>query len=330
MEKLFNLPKISFIVVSHNFEAYILDCLNSIKKQSYENIEIIVVDDVSTDNTVQIIEDFIKNNQSIPVNFIKNTENIGQLASFLRGLSHARGEFVSQIDGDDVLFDDYALTHIETHLNTSVALTSCQHADIDENNTLHSFESVDCPNQKKTGFKLFAKSAGDIQLQCFPKKEITEDIDVKVLLNNKYNFATWHWAPTSSGVMRKSTCDLLLRIKNPEKIKITADKFVFSFMHLIGSSAVIYKPLYAYRKHKSNYSLANPVMGSFRYLKTDTQKNYIRNNKLIRQTMLKFILDNYDYFVEKFNKANVRLIIKKIVFSFDFFTLKSAIKSLFI
>lgn len=328
MENLFNLPKISFVVVSHNFEAYILDCLNSIKNQSYKNFEIVVVDDVSSDNTIQIIEDFIKNNQSIPIKFIKNTENVGQLASFLRGLSLVSGEFVSQIDGDDVLFEDYALVHIEAHLNTSVALTSCQHVDIDENNTLHSFESIDCPNQKKTGFKLFAENTCDIMCQCFPPKE--SDIDVKILPNDKYNFATWHWAPTSSGVMRKSTCELLLKIKNPEKINITADKFIFSFMHLIGSSAVIYKPLYAYRKHKSNYSLANPVMGSFRYLKTNTQKNYIRNNKLIRQTMLKFLLANYDYFVEKFNKANVRLIIKKIIFSFDFPTIKSAIKSLFI
>lgn len=329
MEKLFNLPKISFIVVVHNFEEYILDCLNSIKNQSYKNIELIVVDDDSLDRTHEVIEDFIKNND-IEVKFIKNKKNRGQLTSFLEGLTQATGEFVAQIDGDDVLLEDYALCHIEAHLKTSVALTSCQHIDIDENNTLHSFESVDCPHKAEQGFNLSAKNAVEIKSKVFTPHKTGDELDVKILSNDKYNFATWHWSPASSGVMRKSTCDLLLNLKHPEKIKITADKFIFSFMHLIGSSAIIYKPLYAYRRHKSNYSLANPVMGSVRYLKTDTQKNYIRNNKLIRQTMLKFILSNYDCFVEKFNRANVRLLIKKIVFSFDFSTLKSAIKSLFI
>lgn len=329
MEKLFNLPKISFVVITHDFEEYVLDCLNSIKSQSYKNFELIVVDDASLDKTPEIIEGFIKAS-GIDVKFIKNERNAGQLTSFLRGLVYATGEFVAQVDGDDVLFEDYALCHIETHLRTSVALTSSQHVDIDENNTLHSFESVNCPQKKNKSFKLFAKNTDDIKGQLFVEQKPDEELDVKVLSNDKYNFATWHWSPASSGVMRKSTCDLLLNLKHPEEIRITADKFIFSFMHLIGSSAVIYKPLYAYRRHKSNYSLANPVMGNVRYLKTNTQKNYIRNNKLIRQTMLKFILSNYDCFVEKFNKANVRLIIKKIIFSFDFSTLKSAIKSLFI
>ncbi len=330
MENTIKLPKVSFIVISHNFEQFIEDCLNSIKKQIYENFEIIIVDDLSSDKTAEIIEKFIKDNAQLNIKFIKNEENIGQLASFLKGLKEAEGEFVAQIDGDDVLFEDYALTHIETHLKTSVALTSCQHIDIDENNTLHSLDSVDCPGDQSSGFSLCCKTSESLKNACFPKRVKGEELDVKVLSNKKYSFATWHWAPASSGMMRKSACEMLLQLKYPQDIKITADKFIFSFLHLVGSSAVIYRPLYAYRKHKSNYSLANPVMGSHRYLKTDTQKNYIRNNKLIRQAMLKFVLENYDYFVDRFNKANVRLIIKKIIFSFDFSTFKSAIKSLFI
>ncbi len=330
MQSVINLPKVSFIVVSHNFEHFIVDCLNSIKKQTYRNFEIIAVDDLSTDSTSVKIEEFAAENPDLNVKFIKNKENVGQLASFLVGLKEATGEFVSQIDGDDVLFEDYALLHVEAHLRTSVSLTSCQHVDIDENNTLHSIESVDCPQKQDCGFSLKCKDEEGLQTACFPAREPGEDLDVKILSNDKYSFATWHWSPASSGMMRKSVCDMLLQLKNPQKIKITADKFVFSFMHLMGSSAFIYRPLYAYRRHGSNYSLANPVMGSTRYLKTKTQKNYIRNNKLIRQSMLSFVLENYSYFSEKLNRANVARIIKKIIFSFDFSTLKSVIKSLFI
>ncbi len=324
-----NLPKVSFVVISHNFEKYILGCLESIKKQSYDNFEIIVVDDCSSDSTGLIIEDFARSNRHLDIIFVKNHENMGQLASFLEGVKIARGEFVSQIDGDDVLLEDYALSHIETHLKTCVALTSCQNLDIDENNTVHSFSSIDCPRDSQQEFSLNAKNAGEIGCLIAPVKT-EEELEVKILSNDKYNYATWHWAPASSGMIRKSVCDLLLMIKRPKDIKITADKFVFSFAHLVGSSAIIYKPLYAYRKHQTNYSLANPVFGSVRYLRTKTQKNYIRNNKLIRQAMLGFVLSNYNAFVETFNKANVRRMIKKIIFSFDISTLKSAIKSLFI
>lgn len=326
MDKLFNLPKVSFIVICHNFESYILDCLKSIKKQSYKNIEIIVVDDVSTDKSPQIIEEFAKKNNAV---FIKNPRNIGQLASFLEGLKYATGEFVCQIDGDDVLFGDYATVHVDVHLNINVAMTSSGQIDIDDKNIIHSFGSGESPQNKEETIELEEKNYKELQEYCYLKAKKESGYSVKILPREKYNFATWHWSPTTSAMMRKSVCDMLLLLKNPEEIKITADKLVFSFVHLIGSSALIDKPLYAYRRHKSNYSLANPIMGSHRYLKTKTQNNYIRNNMLIRQTILGFILGNYNYFCEKLNKANVKYLIKKIIFSIDFTTLKSAIKSLF-
>lgn len=328
MNKLFNLPKVSFIVICHNFEGYISDCLKSIKSQNYKNIEIIVVDDFSQDNSSKIIEDFTKKNHH-NVKFIQNQKNIGQLASFLEGLKYATGEFVCSIDGDDILFEDYASVHIDAHLNTNVALTSCKPIDIDEKSVIHSVNSSEFPI-KKSSVELEYKNYKELEEYCYAKDVKKLKTEVKILSRKKYNFATWHWSPTTSAMLRKSVCELLLYVKEPENIKITADKFIFSFAHLIGSSALIDKPLYAYRRHKTNYSLANQVMGSCRYLRTKTQKNYIRNNMFIRQTMLVFVLANYRVFSEKLNKANVKYLIKKIVFSVDFATLKSAIKSLFI
>ena len=148
--------------------------------------------------------------------------------------------------------------------------------------------------------------------------------------NKKYTFATWHWSPSTSAVMRKSVCEMLTKLKNPSEIKITADKFIFSFAHLIGSSALIDVPLYAYRRHDSNYSLAGKMTGSKRYLKEGTQKNYIRNNLLIRSEMWSFITSNKKFFEEQFNHAGYVGILKKIIFSFDLSTIKSALKSIWV
>ncbi len=330
MEKFLNLPKVSFIVITHNFSQFVCDCLNSIKNQTYENYEIIIVDDLSKDDTADKIQNFINENQNIQIKFIKNENNIGQLASFLEGLKQANGEFVCSIDGDDILFPEYCATHIETHLKTSVALTSCQQVEIDENNTIHTLSSIESPKKKKENFIIENKTFEEFQEYRQAQNIEKSSCEVKILDCDKYSFATWHWGPTSSAMMRKSVCDMLLLIDKARAIKITADKFMFSFCHLIGSSAVIFKPLYAYRRHSNNYSMANPVMGNKKYLKEKTQNKYFRNNKKIRRQMYLFINENKAFFRDKINKANLAMLYKRIFFSFDARFFKGLFKSLFI
>lgn len=330
MEDFLNLPKVSFIVITHNFEKFVCDCLSSIKNQTYNNFEIIVVDDVSDDNTREKIQDFINLNPQLSITFVKNENNKGQLLSFIEGLKHAQGQFICSIDGDDILFPEYCAIHIETHLSTTVALTSCLQAEIDENNIIHALCSTESPNNKIETFEVKNKTPDEFNEYRCAKGIDKRECGVKILDNDKYSFATWHWGPSSSAMMRKSVCEMLLKLNGIQDINITADKFLFSFCHLIGSSAIIYKTLFAYRRHCSNYSLANPVMGNKKYLKTKTQINYFKNNKKIRSKMLKFISSNKDFFIEKINKTNLLLIYKRIIFSFDVRFFKGLFKSLFI
>src|SRR5574344_1646308 len=105
-----NLPLISFVVTSYNYENYILKTLESIKNQTYKNFEIIVVDDSSEDNSVSIINKFITENQDLNIKLIEKVTNSGQLASILTGLREIKGEFVAFIDSDDVLNKDFIKT----------------------------------------------------------------------------------------------------------------------------------------------------------------------------------------------------------------------------
>lgn len=330
MEDFLNLPKVSFIVVTHNFEKYVCDCLFGIKNQTYKNIEIIVVDDASKDNTCKKVENFMQQNKNLNIRFIKNEANKGQLASFIEGLKIATGQFVCSIDGDDIIFPEYCAMHIEAHMKTSVALTTCLQAEIDENNIIHTLSSIESPKKKNEKLNIENKTYEEFNKYRQAIGIDKEGCEVKILDNDKYSFATWHWGPSSSSMMRKSVCDMLFLIDKTRHLKITADKFLFSFCHLIGSSAVIYKVLYAYRRHSNNYSLANPVLGNKKYLKEKTQNNYFRNNKKIRKQMFKFIYNNREFFKEKFNKINLIMIYKRIIFSFDISFFKGLIKSLFI
>ena len=110
---------VSFIVTSYNYSEYIEQTIESIKSQSYKDFEIIVVDDFSTDNSVEILEK-IKG-----IKLVKHLSNNGQLAAIISGLKVATGEFVSIIDSDDVLNVDYASTMLENLESNDVSFVNC-------------------------------------------------------------------------------------------------------------------------------------------------------------------------------------------------------------
>jgi len=90
---------ISIIVPSFNREHTILRTLNSVIKQTYTNIEIIVVDDCSTDNTVPLIKSIMKNEPRLQL--LINLENKGANFTRNRGVKHAKGKYISFLDSDD-------------------------------------------------------------------------------------------------------------------------------------------------------------------------------------------------------------------------------------
>ena len=97
-------PKISVLVAAYNIEKYISKCIESILAQTYENLEIIIIDDGSSDDTLKICEDFAKTAANIKV---IHQQNQGLSAVRNNGLKAATGEMVTFIDGDDYIEKDY-------------------------------------------------------------------------------------------------------------------------------------------------------------------------------------------------------------------------------
>lgn len=264
------LPMISFIVTSYNYEKYILKTLESIKAQSYRNFEIIIVDDCSKDNSCKIIEDFISENQDLKITLIKQSSNQGQMASMIKGLESAQGQFVSFIDSDDILMPDYAKHHIRVHLETSIAFTSCQIIEIGEDNEIHTMNAISSPHCKNLD-ELFAG----------------ENVNYKILKHK--HFGGWYWSPNSSAMFRKASIELIINYKNANKWKICPDKFLFNFANLIGGSAIIYTPLIGYRRHKNNAGNCTLVTGNKKLHSDQTTKINIKNNLKIRPETIKFL-----------------------------------------
>lgn len=95
--------KISVIVPVYNTEDYLERCIRSIIDQTYKNIEIIAVNDGSTDSSLSILESLRKEDNRI---IIINQENMGVSKARNKGLDYATGEFITFVDSDDFIEKD--------------------------------------------------------------------------------------------------------------------------------------------------------------------------------------------------------------------------------
>ena len=101
---------ISVIIPIYNAEKYIIECLNSVKNQKNIDLEIICIDDDSTDNSGELIKNMSQNDNKIK--YIKLAENHGQAYARNEGLKIAKGKYIYFLDSDDTLKGNGALKEI--------------------------------------------------------------------------------------------------------------------------------------------------------------------------------------------------------------------------
>ena len=96
---------ISVVITSYNYEKYLKDTINSVLSQTYSDWEMIVIDDASTDSSVDIIKEFVKKDSRIKL--IENETNLGLTKTLKKGVEAASGEWVAVLESDDRLREDY-------------------------------------------------------------------------------------------------------------------------------------------------------------------------------------------------------------------------------
>nr|WP_296480275.1 glycosyltransferase [uncultured Acetatifactor sp.] len=104
LEQKKNLYKISVIVPIYNIEEYISECIESIAGQTYSNLQIILVDDGSTDLSGQICDTYAKQDERIQV---IHQRNAGLVLARKAGLKAAEGDYIGFVDGDDYIESDF-------------------------------------------------------------------------------------------------------------------------------------------------------------------------------------------------------------------------------
>jgi len=132
-------PIVSVLMSVYNGEAYLVESIQSIVNQTFNNWELVVVNDCSKDETVKILSDFEKNNSKIKV--IHNLKNLGLASSLNRAIDHAQGKYMARLDCDDIALPQRLEKQIDfMESRPDIELVGCRAIPISTNSdapTLH-------------------------------------------------------------------------------------------------------------------------------------------------------------------------------------------------
>jgi len=165
-------PLITYIVPTYNSEKYIRNCLNSIIVQTFTNFEIIVINDGSTDNTLEILESFVYDRRIK----VFSQENKGLSEARNKGLFLAKGKFVIFVDSDDTIDKMMAEDYINIQLINKSDIICSPHKRTDSNSnvTISAYPNVKDKMHLVMNSSFSASVCGKlIKLELFKKNGIT-------------------------------------------------------------------------------------------------------------------------------------------------------------
>lgn len=125
---------VSIIMPSYNSEKFISDSIQSVQKQTYENWELLIVDDCSTDRTVSLIKDFIEMDSRIQLEVLD--KNSGAAIARNTAIKQAEGVYLAFLDSDDLWKKDKLSKQIRFMEENQYVFTSTSFEEVDEENRL--------------------------------------------------------------------------------------------------------------------------------------------------------------------------------------------------
>lgn len=284
-------PLISIVVVTYNSQDFIIETLESIKKQTYSPIELIISDDCSQDNTVQLCNDWLNNNKShfTDIKLITTQNNSGIPANCNRGIAATQGEWIKLIAGDDILIPEA----VESYMRFAEQNSDCEIMHSKVTRMVHKGNQIDYISAEKE------------------IKTLNQNMSAKEQFN-LLKFSSMIKAP--SVIIKKSVVEDLYYFDESIKLcedwpfwlKLTSSgkKFFFVNEELI---------LYRIHEHSVYSSIENKFLISpFYIIEKDIYSKYIRGKVFLAERLVfdyHFLLQKFFF---RFNNNSAQNLLKKI------------------
>jgi glycosyltransferase involved in cell wall biosynthesis len=253
-------PTVGVVIPNHDNGPFVVEAIGSVARQTVQDLQVIVVDDVSNDDSDAIIRGCLDKLGDRRFRYVRNETNRGQCGAIRRGLVELTTPFVSVLDSDDVWYECFVERHLAAHLNTDfpVALTYCDSHVIDARGRLLAgtawwFDSLsDEPAERAIDAALLPTIDPATGALRYPAKP-------QVTLRTA-------WTPTTatnsmaSMMLRRSFVDLVL-VPDDHQLPLYVDFYLSTLACLLTGAIAVHEPLYAYRMHGRNKHSNLPVMG---------------------------------------------------------------------
>jgi len=152
-----NRDLVSIIMPAYNCEKFISETIDSVLKQSYQNWELIIVDDCSTDSTADIVKEYADKDSR--VKYFENDKNSGAAISRNNALKHATGRFMAFLDSDDLWRANKLEKQIEFMIENNYGFSCTEYDKIDENSD--SLDKIICVKEKRDYHSLLKTCPGN-------------------------------------------------------------------------------------------------------------------------------------------------------------------------
>jgi len=281
-------PRVSVVIVNWNYARYVADAIRSVKHQTYQNFECLVIDNGSSDGSAAAIADAIGGDPQFAVHQLPG--NLGHLGAALWSLDRLQGEFVTFLDADDVLFPGYLLNHLQAHLSTDWPT---------------GFTSSACFEVNAAGMQLTAGFCfahhhwrnGAPALRPMERIGLLEATDAAAYSAlaeaTRYLPADargWLWSPGSSNMFRRALLERFRPHVASPAVFGGVDGFYLPILHAVTGSNVIDLPLSAYRLHGENDHSGLPALVGVRtgHAKVEAQSAAVSRLALVS------LIDGFD------------------------------------
>jgi glycosyltransferase involved in cell wall biosynthesis len=214
-------PIVSVVLPIYNTEKYLSTCLESIDSQTLKSIELVAIDDCSTDSSWAILKQFAKKKPWVRI--FQNSRNLGVSSTFNLAIKKARGQFLARMDADDIMHKDrlrLQLEYLKEHPTTVIVGGQCKIINQKGNRT------------GKKSFPLEDKEIKEMLFRTVSMQQPTIMINKKLLPKN-FVYANKRYSPAE-------------------------DYGLFFSAAPYGQFANLSQTTLSYREHSTNISLTNP------------------------------------------------------------------------
>ena len=254
------LPLVSIVIVNYNYGRYLSEAFESVATQTYPNIECIIVDNASTDESADVLREIEA--RSPQTKILRRKDNGGQSLAVQEGFGASSGEYVVFADADDYLLPSFAEIHVFVHLSlripigfsSSDMLQSAGGRLVTGTIAYMSDYIRSGQGQRPNLLRRVDEAAPEVWTPLSPGGAI----ETQVHFVESTHSGDWMWAPTSGNCFRRDALQLVLDNKNLPSLRSCTDSYLLRAVNILTGSVVIDRPLGVYRLHGMNVFSKHP------------------------------------------------------------------------